>query len=70
LVSNEKGGHEEKAGGSAPVVPPSFYPDNRSDVGKDTTRPEFDWPVILSRDDQDALLQGLKKLVDRWVTVL
>jgi hypothetical protein len=31
------------------VVPPSFDPGNRSDAGKDTTLPEFDWPVILSR---------------------
>jgi hypothetical protein len=52
------------------VVPPSFDPGNRSDAGKDTTRPEFDWPVILSWDDPDAPLKGLKKLVDRWVTVL
>jgi hypothetical protein len=52
------------------VVPPSFDPGNRSDAGKDATRPGFNWPVISSRDDQEALLQGLKKLVNRWVTAL
>jgi hypothetical protein len=51
-------------------MPPSFDPDNRSDAGKDATRPGFNWPVISSRDDQEALLQGLKKLVNRWVTAL